>query len=177
MQPKKPIKKRKKFFKLNKSKIQADDSDKCQETGKESPLKPPLFQIEPHLFVSGYQAARDLQLLKDHSIHHVINLTAHRFRNLHQDAVNYSSFVFSDHENFNLTTELGPVLDIIKRHVDAKENILVHCQKGISRAPSVVMAFLIKERGLSYEEALKTIQSKNPESYPNWGFLNHLKNL
>ncbi len=34
-----------------------------------------------------------------------------------------------------------------------ENNVLVHCQMGISRSSSLVIAFLMKEYGMKYEEA------------------------
>ena len=173
------IKKKKKFLKLNKMKIQSkyEDSDKCQETGKESTSQQLIFKIEDHLFLSGYQGAKNRCILKEKNIKHIINLTAHKCSNVHEDLVTHSSFSFADHENFNLNDHLDSVIDIIQEKVEAKENVLVHCQKGISRAPSIIMGFLIKKRNFTYEQSLKYVQKKNPKSYPNWGFLVHLQNL
>lgn len=179
MKIKRPNKRKKKFLKLNKLKIQdtKEDSDKCKESGKESPTKPVIFQIEPNLFVSGFQGARDRNILKSHGINHVINLTAHKFHNSHGDLVKYSSFCFSDHENFDLTKELPPVLKVMEEEMEQGRKVLVHCQEGISRAPSVVMAFLIKKRGMSYTESLEYVRERNPKTEQNFGFLLHLKNL
>ena len=170
---------KRKFLKLNKAKIQSnlEDSDQCKQTGKDSPEKKILFQIQKHLFCSGYHVAHNRSLLIKHKIGHVINLTFHKYPNLHQDIVNHSSFCFSDHENFDLTKQLDPVLKILKEEIDKGRNVLVHCQKGISRAPSVIMAFLIKYQKMTFDESLKFIQKQNPEAYPNLGFLMHLKSL
>jgi protein-tyrosine phosphatase len=171
--------KKKRILKLNKKKIQAnaDESDQCKQTGNDSVKKKAIFQIETHLFCSGYHTAQNKQLLELNKISHIINLTAHKYKNLHEDIVSHSSFSFSDHENFDLTSRLQPVLDILKEKLSKKENVLVHCQKGISRAPSVIMAFLILHRQMTFEESLKLVQKQNPEAYPNLGFLMHLKKL
>ena len=170
---------KKKFLRLNKAKIQAsmEDSDQCKQTGKDSPEKKIIFKIQKHLFCSGYQVAHNKTLLLNNQIKHVVNLTAHKYPNLHQDIVEHSSFCFSDHENFDLTKQLDPVLKILQREIESGNNVLVHCQKGISRAPSVIMAFLIKNQKMTFEESLKLMQKQNPEAYPNLGFLMHLKSL
>ena len=154
-----------------------EDSDQCKQTGKDSVHKKSIFQIESHLFCSGYHSAQNKSLLQSYNISHIINLTAHKYKNLHEDIVTYSSFSFSDHENFDLTTQLPPVLEILNEKLSEHKNVLVHCQKGISRAPSVIMAFLIKHRQMTFDESLKFVQKQNPEAYPNLGFLMHLKSL
>ena len=171
--------KKKRFLKLNKKKIQStiDESDQCKQTGNDSVPKKLIFQIEKHLFCSGYHTAQNKHLLESHNISHIINLTAHKYPNAHKNLFTHSSFSFSDHENFDLTSKLDPVLQIMQDKISNNQSVLVHCQKGISRAPSVIIAFLIKFRNMSFEEALKMVQKHNPEAYPNLGFLMHLKSL
>lgn len=40
--------------------------------------------------------------------------------------------------------------------------ILVHCNKGVSRSPSVVVAYLMKTKELSFPDALQFVQEKRP---------------
>jgi len=39
-----------------------------------------------------------------------------------------------------------------------KGNVLVHCQKGVSRGSAIVIAFLIKKFQVGYYEALKFVK-------------------
>lgn len=48
--------------------------------------------------------------------------------------------------------------------------VLVHCSAGISRSPSVVMAWLITRRGKSFEEAFEMVKRCRPYIMPNEGF-------
>ncbi len=51
-----------------------------------------------------------------------------------------------------------------------KGNVLVHCQAGVSRSASVVIAFLIKKFKVDFSEALNFVQSKRKVVNPNEGF-------
>ncbi len=55
--------------------------------------------------------------------------------------------------------------------------MLVHCNAGLSRAPSVVIAYLRKEEGLSWEEAWEKVKEARPGMKPNVGFVKQLKAL
>ena len=172
--------KRKGFkLRLNKIKIQdvPEDSDKCPESGLQTRKHTPMHKVAPFLYMSGYKAAKNPQTLQASGIGHVVNLTAHKCPNLNPDLVSYSSFKFSDHANFNLVDKLDRVMEIIRNKVQMQENVLVHCQMGISRAPSVVIAYLIKFQGMDYNSALSLVQQKNPDAYPNLGFLMQLQTL
>ncbi|KAI9587375.1 hypothetical protein GQX74_003221 [Glossina fuscipes] len=54
--------------------------------------------------------------------------------------------------------------------------ILIHCNAGISRSPSVVIAYLMHYRGMDFQTAYKYVKTKRPCIQPNEGFLIQLKN-
>lgn len=56
-----------------------------------------------------------------------------------------------------------------------EQNVLVHCQMGISRSSSLVIAYLMKEFGLSFSNAFNLVRSKRQVIDPNEGFVEHLK--
>lgn len=55
-----------------------------------------------------------------------------------------------------------------------KHNVFVHCQMGISRSSSLVIAFLMREYGMPFEKAHLHTKSKRPIIEPNEGFVNDL---
>jgi hypothetical protein len=66
---------------------------------------------------------------------------------------------------------------IINKAIEAKENILIHCEAGISRSSSVVIGHLILSRGFKAEDALKFVETSRPCIWPNRCFWNELKQL
>ena len=52
---------------------------------------------------------------------------------------------------------------------------LVHCNAGVSRAATVCIAFLIKHKEMTVNEAFTYLRSKRPAVCPNAGFLSQLK--
>src|SRR4051794_23033696 len=54
--------------------------------------------------------------------------------------------------------------------------VYVHCRMGISRSATLVLAYLIMKRGLSAQEAVRTVR-KHREIIPNQGFLKQLCEL
>jgi len=45
------------------------------------------------------------------------------------------------------------------------KKVYVHCRNGHGRSPALVAAYLMRYKGLSLEEAAKTIKLKRPESH------------
>ncbi|KAL4471693.1 hypothetical protein ABPG74_008586 [Tetrahymena malaccensis] len=55
-----------------------------------------------------------------------------------------------------------------------KTNVFVHCQMGISRSSSIVIAYLMKERGTDFLDTLNFVRSKRECVNPNQGFVYQL---
>lgn len=60
--------------------------------------------------------------------------------------------------------------------------ILVHCIAGVSRSVSIVLAYLIRDKGMSYEQAYQCVKSRRSivspyftQISPNDGFIRQLK--
>ncbi|KAF9522250.1 protein-tyrosine phosphatase-like protein [Crepidotus variabilis] len=54
-------------------------------------------------------------------------------------------------------------------------NVLVHCQQGVSRSATVVIAYLMRYEGMSLAEALAFVKDKRACVKPNVGFMRCLK--
>ena len=46
------------------------------------------------------------------------------------------------------------------RNALATTNVMVHCLAGVSRSVCLVLAYFIKEKGMSYEEAYSLTKAK-----------------
>lgn len=79
-----------------------------------------------------------------------------------------------DDRHENLEQYFDQTHSFIKRHLDRGFNVYVHCVAGMSRSSSVVAAFLMKEFGLTAEEALNYVKSRRPIIRPNSGFIHQL---
>jgi len=54
---------------------------------------------------------------------------------------------------------------------------MVHCNAGISRSPSVIIAFLMKYKKIKLNEAFDLVRSKRKSICPNPGFWEQLKSF
>lgn len=65
----------------------------------------------------------------------------------------------------------GDVIDtitgFIHKHIEAESKVLVHCQMGISRSVSMVMAYLIAYESMTLAEAFGTLRESRNEAYPH----------
>jgi hypothetical protein len=65
---------------------------------------------------------------------------------------------------------LEALLDRIHRYRGDGVPVLVHCENGIDRSPTIVMHYLVRKLGMSQEDAIKLIKEKRPVAnpHPEW---------
>lgn len=53
--------------------------------------------------------------------------------------------------------------------------VLVHCHAGVSRSATVVIAYLMQEKDLTFDQAFSFASKKRPVIFPNMGFQRQLQ--
>ena len=76
--------------------------------------------------------------------------------------------------SFKLIPHLEKATSFINQAQINNGIILVHCQLGISRSTSCVIAYMIKYMGYTAMSALDFIKKKRTQVMPNFGFLQQL---
>lgn len=78
-------------------------------------------------------------------------------------------------------TDVRPLLKkslpFIRKAVECKENILVHCNAGVSRTSAVAIGYLMQFEGMSFDTAYALVKEKRPAIQPNTGFRRQLQAL
>ena len=84
-----------------------------------------------------------------------------------------------DEPTAEITPHILPALAFIDkaRAEQQQARVLVHCVEGVSRSASVVVALLMRDRKLSFDDALKVVQEKRPKAKPNPAFERQLRQL
>lgn len=80
----------------------------------------------------------------------------------------------NDHESCDISKYFHQAANFINDCLE-RTNIMVHCLAGVSRSVSLVISYLIKHRGFSFQKAYETIKSRRRIIHPNDGFIQHLK--
>lgn len=61
--------------------------------------------------------------------------------------------------------QLAMGTSIINSAVNSGLKVYVHCRNGHGRSPTLVVAYLVKYRGMSLDDAYRFIKEKRPESH------------
>jgi len=87
----------------------------------------------------------------------------------------------SDVTSANLIDDFERCIDFIDENDEKGDDdnnlgaTIVHCQAGISRSATVCLAYLIKKRGYTLDEAFEYLKNCRSCIGPNFGFLGQLK--
>lgn len=124
-------------------------------------------QITDNLWLGGAPLyPRDYRFLLDAGIDAVVNIRAER----HDDYELYErhGIDYLQLKVFDILVPPPEILDegvaFIHKHVKAGQTVLVHCAKGRGRSNTLLAAYLMRYRGLSFDEASQLIKSKRPLS-------------
>jgi protein-tyrosine phosphatase len=127
------------------------------------------------LFIGTKTAGADLEQLRRFDIARVVNVGAGECH-FEQEGVKYLKIGVADKEDADLM--LNETTQWIE-DVFAKSDgcVLIHCMGCFSRSPSVAIAYLIRYRKLSFDQALQVVKRQRSCACPNKGFEKQLRNF
>lgn len=123
----------------------------------------------------GSQDCCELSILKKYNIKHVLSVGVDSF--FKYDDVNYKFIDCFDLPEVNIVEILNNCLEFIKNAVNKFQNILIHCNAGVSRSSAIVIGYLMVENNLDYNVAYDLIKQVRPCIKPNIGFEKQLQSL
>ena len=133
-----------------------------------------ISQILSYLYLGSQDVAHDLELLKSNNITHILNVST-GVLNLFEEMFIYKTVEALDTPEFPLLEVLDECCEFIQdTFTKEKGVILVHCNAGISRSASVVIAYIIKFYAMTLEEGLNFVKKRRPFVKPNGGFMKQL---
>lgn len=149
----------------------------------------PIDHIIDNIYLGDYRAADETSILREHGITHIINC-AINLPEQHKDKFDYFSLKLRDNITQSLTEAIKISLDFIKKSQNENQNLIgegkedvqerkvfIHCRQGVSRSASIVLAYMILEKNMTYKEALEYLVAKRNVVKPNPFFEEQLKNL
>ncbi|CAL1581489.1 unnamed protein product [Knipowitschia caucasica] len=130
--------------------------------------------VRPYLLLGSQDAAHDFTTLQKHKVSHILNV-AFGVDNVFPELFIYKTVSILDQPDTDLTLHIQECCDFITQAQNEKGVVLVHCNTGVSRAPAVVVGYLMSHDGLSFEDGLSLVRTARPNSAPNPGFMEQLQ--
>nr|XP_020480885.1 dual specificity protein phosphatase 18-like [Monopterus albus] len=130
-----------------------------------------LSQITPTLFLSGADAPLNAALVSQKGITLIVNATLSHASPTYP-GVECVRVPVSDLPSARLGDHFDRVAERI--HGNRAGGTLVHCAAGMSRSPALVMAYLMRYRGVTLRQAHHWVQESRPYVRLNIGFWDQL---
>lgn len=131
-------------------------------------------EIIPGLYLGSFSAALCHEGLKEHKIEYILSTVD--VHPIYPNDFDYKILPYRDSVSENILSNLDEGVEYINESLK-NGNVLVHCFYGVSRSSSLIIAYLIKHHGHSFDSALKLIKEKRPIANPNQSFRTQLKGL
>ncbi|KAJ7031877.1 protein-tyrosine phosphatase-like protein [Mycena alexandri] len=128
------------------------------------------------LYLGSMAAVHDTELLRTHHITHLVQvLEVPWIPQSDADGFACHRIDIEDRSSAALQQHLAPACDYIRASLARGDNVLVHCQQGVSRSASIVIAYLIRDRAMSYDAAFDLVKQRRQCIQPNSGFVKTLR--
>ena len=126
----------------------------------------PLSRITNNLRLSNQKYASDIKILVKKKITYVLTVSDEPLDSktlAHFDEQNITHDFIRFLENDYTSAQLRSILDSIAIKINEHEKnhkMVIHCVKGQNRSAAAVLYWIITYRGLSFQNALQTLQQK-----------------
>lgn len=136
-------------------------------------------EITPTIFLGRRPTPEHLEQLENVGITHVVSCLEERKRgnvDFLRESFDHVFLSASD----QMDQDMGDTLRRFFDHADAVEaapgsKLLVHCEVGVSRSASLVIALLMRDERLSFLDAYARVRSKRVQVLPNLAFASQLQ--
>ncbi|XP_022711554.1 uncharacterized protein LOC111273834 isoform X2 [Varroa jacobsoni] len=133
-----------------------------------------LTRILPFLYLGSQQDAHNRQLLWDHNITYVLNVSATCPKADFIPEPQFLRIAVNDNYSEKLLPHFSKASHFVERARESGGCVLVHCLAGVSRSPTMAIAYVMKHLRLSSDDAYRYVKSKRPTISPNFNFLGQL---
>nr|CAJ2475884.1 unnamed protein product [Leishmania braziliensis] len=138
--------------------------------------QPVVTEVLPYLFVGGEDAARDRAQLLRKGITHVVNTVSCCCSNFYPELFRYFTLSLSDAADEPIFSLFAVVNAFIENALERHQGrVFVHCQQGVSRSCTFIIAYIMWKKGLCYDRAYELVRARRNVCNPNLGFFMNLR--
>ena len=140
----------------------------------------PPAEVAPGLYLGDRKDAKDRAALRRLNIQSIVNCTPPKSEDpgagcpsFFERELRYLRVPIYDSPAEDAAEHFASVLDFISSRLH-HGGVLVHCNRGVSRSTTFVVAHLMKARALDPAAALELVRAARPQAEPNTAFLKQL---
>lgn len=132
-------------------------------------LNPQIDQITDKIYLGNYDGARSIDELNIYGITNILTCGVFLHQFYKEDFV-YKQLDIDD----SLSEDIIRFFKEAIEYIDNSDKIFIHCQAGVSRSASFVIAYLMWKNKLTYSDAKSYVKNKRKAISPNSNFENQL---
>lgn len=132
-------------------------------------------EILPFLYLGSQQDALDSNTLSKYGIRYVINLSVScpQPEEVSQEG-HFMRIPVNDSYQAKLLPHFDEAFKFLDEVCERKSVALVHCLAGISRSPTLAIAYMMRRNRWTSEQAYRYVKEKRPSISPNFNFMGQL---
>ena len=138
---------------------------------KSQPPSEYIDKITDKIYLGDIEGANDFNYLTKEKITHILSLIDINLQIPSTIGIEHKLIEIEDEENQNLIKHIKECF----RYIENSKKIFIHCMCGISRSPSIVIAYLMWKAHCSYYDAYFFVKNRRKFICPNDGFVEQLK--
>ncbi|NP_001086323.1 dual specificity phosphatase 5 S homeolog [Xenopus laevis] len=131
-------------------------------------------EILPFLYLGSAYHASKCEFLANLHITALLNVSRKSSPDFCKEQYSYKWIPVEDNHTADISSHFQEAIDFIDSVKRAGGRVLVHCEAGISRSPTICMAYLMKTRKFHLEEAFEYIKQRRSLISPNFSFMGQL---
>lgn len=131
---------------------------------------PEIDKIEDNLYLGNEDAAIDKDLLKSKGITHVLAVGTFLEMRFPEEFT-YENLLVDDSPHQNIAQFFKKAF----KFINSSKVVFVHCAAGVSRSATIVIAYTMFTKKMSFEEAHKYVKERRSIIFPNSGFRTQLQ--
>ena len=129
----------------------------CEIDEKEDTAGPGPTCVLPYLFLGDLTTARDEDWLRRNNISYIVNVTVDA-KSVEYYGIKYLIIPVKDTTDQNISDYFRHANEFIDEAKQSERNVLVHCQAGISRSSTIVIAYLMELNNWSFSHAYNWLE-------------------
>ncbi|XP_066510011.1 dual specificity protein phosphatase 5-like [Hoplias malabaricus] len=130
-------------------------------------------ELLPYLYLGSAHHACSFDFLSDLHITALLNVSRRDSRPA-KGQHRYKWIPVEDSHTADISSHFQEAIDFIDEVKQEGGKVLVHCEAGISRSPTICMAYLMRTQRLRLEEAFDIIRQRRSIISPNFSFMGQL---
>lgn len=131
-------------------------------------------EILPGLILGSQDVAVEFDLLQKYKVTHILNV-ATLIKNSFPENFTYMNIDLLDIPQTDIAQHFESAFQFIDEGMDKGGCVLVHCNAGISRSSTIVIAYLMMKKHWPLNKAYQYVKEKRSKIRPNAGFQEQLQ--